>query len=85
MMTVKETLFIQDLLCVVIAMNCNVFFLIYFFNVVIGELPYPRITSVSLLDQCHHLPTGWSSQFSNPGVRPLQIHPEEMLQAEGLQ
>ena len=56
-----------------------------FLTLAVGKLPHPGTTSVSFLDLCHHLHPGWSSQFSHPSGRPLQIHPEEMLQAERLQ
>lgn len=61
-------------------MNYNIFFS-YTHT---GELSHPRPTSFSRLDQCHHLHFGRNSQFSHPSVRPLQIHPQQMLQ-EGLQ
>lgn len=57
----------------------------FLLTLAIEGLPYPWTTSISQLDLRHHLHPGWSSQSIYPSFCPLQIHPEEMLQAEGLQ
>ena len=51
------------------------------FTLAIGELPHPRTTSISFLCLCYHFHPGWNSKFIHPSVRPLQIHPDKMLQA----